>query len=189
MTSILGIVASSKLTVSSSYESIATVTASVISTSLTFSSIPSTYKHLEIRGIARDTIVSTTPVGVKMQFNGDTGANYARHNIRGDGANVLAQGNTGFDNIAMSSGSMDATTNSAIYGASIISIIDYASTTKNKTVRSFNGSDANNASANYQVVLNSGLWLSTAAISSITMLPGQVSFAAGTTFALYGIKG
>jgi hypothetical protein len=185
----LGLIGSFPTPVTSSFESIATLTASGGETSLTFSNIPSTYKHLEIRGIARDTIAEVTPVGVKMRFNSDTGSNYVRHNLRGDGANVAAQGQTGFDLISFASGSMNATTSSNIFGASIITIADYASTTKNKTVRGFNGSDANAANANYQIALNSGLWLNTAAITSITMLPGQTAFAAGSVFSLYGIKG
>jgi hypothetical protein len=86
-------------------------------------------------------------------------------------------------------GSMGDNSTASTFGASIISIQDYASTTRNKTVRGFSGSEANTASANFYVVLNSGLWLNTSAITSITMLPGQTAFKAGSTFALYGIKG
>jgi hypothetical protein len=171
------------------YESIATVTATGGETSLTFSSIPSTYKHLEIRGIARDTIAINGAAGVKMQFNGDTGANYTRHRLSGDGTNATAAGNTGFDTVSLVGGSIGNSSTASTYGASIITIADYASTSKNKTVRAFSGSDANTASANFYVVLNSGLWLSTAAITSITMLPGQTAFSTNSTFALYGIKG
>jgi hypothetical protein len=189
MSSVLGIIASSMKGVSGAYESIATVTASGGQTSLTFSSIPSTYKHLEIRGIARDTLTIDGGVGVKIQFNGDTGSNYVRHNLRGDGGNAVAGANTGFDNIAFVGGSIGDSSTSNAFGASIISIVDYASTSKNKTVRGFSGSEANTSSANFYVVLNSGLWLNTAAITSITLIAGQASYAAGSTFALYGIKG
>ena len=171
------------------YESIATLTASGGETSLTFSSIPSTYQHLEIRGIARDTIASNSGAGIKMRFNGDTGTNYVRHNLYGDGTNAIAGGNTGFDLMSFVGGSIGDSSTASVFGASIISIHDYTSTTKNKTVRGFSGSEANTATANFYVVLNSGLWLNTAAITSITMLPGQTAFKAGSTFALYGIKG
>jgi hypothetical protein len=51
---ILGIIASSKLTVSNSYESIATTTVgSGGSATVTFSSIPATYKHLQVRTLIR----------------------------------------------------------------------------------------------------------------------------------------
>jgi hypothetical protein len=172
-----------------SYESIATVTASGGQTSLTFSSIPSTYKHLEIRGIARDTLTIDGGVGVKMQFNGDTGSNYVRHSVRGDGGNAVVGANTGFDNMAFVGGSIGDSSTSNAFGASIITLADYTSTTRNKTVRGISGSEANTSSANFYIVLNSGLWLNTAAITSITLIAGQASYAAGSTFALYGIKG
>jgi hypothetical protein len=189
MTSILGIVASSKLVASGAYESIATLTASGGETSMTFSSIPSTYKHLEIRGISRDTIDVVVQAGIKMRFNGDTGSNYTRHSVRGDGGDVIVGAGTGNDLVSFISGSMNSTTSGDMFGASIITIADYASTTKNKTVRGFTGSDANAENANYSVVLNSSLWLNTAAITSITMLPGQSAFAARSKFGLFGIKG
>jgi len=186
---ILGIFASAQPSAAGAFESIASVTASGGETSFTFSSIPSTYQHLEIRGINRDTIALSGAAGVNLQFNNDTGANYGRHWLLGDGANVSAGANTGFDAIYLIGGSIKGSSTSSTFGASIISIHDYASTTKNKTVRAFTGSDANTASANFYVVLNSGLWLDTSAITSIKLLPGQTAFAAGTTFALYGIKG
>jgi hypothetical protein len=171
------------------YESIATVTAAGGETSMSFTSIPSTYQHLEIRGIARDTIANSNGAGIKMRFNSDTGTNYVRHYLYGDGTNAVAGANTGFDLISFIGGSMGDNSTASTFGASIISIQDYASTTRNKTVRGFSGSEANTASANFYVVLNSGLWLNTSAITSITMLPGQTAFKAGSTFALYGIKG
>jgi hypothetical protein len=69
----------------------------------------------------------------------------------------------------------------------IIDIHDYASTTRNKTVRSFEGSDNNGTG---DVTLVSGLWLNTAAVTSATVsVLGGINYAAGTTISLYGIKG
>ena len=190
LNSLVGIIASSGgAAAGGAYESIATVTASTTQSSLTFSSIPSTYAHLEIRGIARDTIADNGAVNIKLQFNSDTGSNYTRHDLRGDGTNATGNGGTAQDSITLISGSMGDSATASTFGASIITIADYASTTRNKTVRAFCGSDANTASGNFLMSLSSGLWLNTAAITSITMLPGQTAFKAGTTFALYGIKG
>ena len=169
------------------YESIATLTASGGETSLTFNSIPSTYKHLQIRGIYRDTYTANTfALGVTLQFNSDTGSNYSRHSLIGDGSAASAQGSASQTYIQVSNAGYSGT--NPIFGASITDIIDYASTTKNKTVRAFSGADGN--SATYpQVGLDSGAWLSTSAITSIKINKGLTAFAAGTTFALYGIKG
>jgi hypothetical protein len=172
-----------------SYESIATVTAAGGETSMSFTSIPSTYKHLEIRGIARDTIADNSAANLKVRLNSDTGSNYTRHALIGDGTNAYALAGTAQDNITLIAGSMGDSSTASAFGASIISIQDYASTTKYKTIRGFSGSEASTASTNFYVVLNSGLWLDTTAITSIQMLPGQTAFKAGSTFALYGIKG
>ena len=77
---------------------------------------------------------------------------------------------------------------SNIFGAFIIDIHDYSSTSKYKTVRGFGGLDANNSSVDLEINLISGVWMNTAAISSIT-LSANDPFTTTTTFALYGIKG
>jgi hypothetical protein len=66
--------------------------------------------------------------------------------------------------------------------STIISILNYANTTTYKTALS----RANNAAGGVDAVV--GLWRSTAAINSIKMaIGGGYSYAAGTTFTLYGI--
>jgi hypothetical protein len=172
----------------SSYESIATFTATGSETLFSFTSIPSTYKSLQIRTTARQSSGTlTTSAWFKMQFNSDTtAANYTMHGIQGTGA--AAQGNWGFT----SNGEITAyyvAGNSAasnIFGVGITDIIDYASTTKNKTVRSIGGNDQNGSGS---IFLSSGLWVNTAAINRIDVYGSQTnSFAAGTTIALYGVK-
>ena len=166
----------------SAYESIATVTAAGGETSFTFSSIPSTYKHLQIRGLSRDGADSA----VIAQFNGDTSStNYAHHRLYGNGSTVTADGYASgtfaFAMISLTNGVPTST-----YATMIADIVDYASTSKNKTVRSFYGQDRNGSGL---VGMSPSLWLNTAAITSILLKPFSGSFAAGTTFALYGIKG
>lgn len=128
---ILGIMASSiSGSISSSFESIATATASGSSATLTFTSIPGTYKSLQIRGIANDAFRSN----LRLNFNSDTATNYAYHLLYGNGAAAQATS-------AISATYIDymgkAESTASIYGASIIDIVDYASTTKNKTVKTF----------------------------------------------------
>jgi hypothetical protein len=188
MTSILGIVASSKLSAPpGAYESIATVSAGG-STSISFSDIPSTYKHLQIRHIGRDNRAGSTFTVLYMRFNGNTSdTNYWFHELRGDGATVTASNSgSGADILFIGSNTASSAT-SNVFGTSITDIIDYASTTKSKTVRSFYGWD-NNGSG--RVGLNSGLWIPTSAINSITIFPsGNPTFVSGSTISLYGIKG
>lgn len=172
-----------------SFESIATVTAAGGETSFTFSSIPSTYKHLQIRGLARNTSATAGTAGSTIRFNGDTAANYSAHALTGNGTSASAIGFGSQTRIFLTSNEVRGSSISDTFGACIIDVIDYASTTKNKTVRAFDGGDINSASPSGAVTLDSGLWMSTSAVTSLTITVGATGFAAGTVFALYGIKG
>jgi hypothetical protein len=162
----------------SSYESIATATGTGSSGTITFSSIPSTYKSLQIR-----LKVDASSGGQAIRFNSDTGNNYARHYMGGNGSSVFA-GGTASTNL-MSVGDDSATSYPSVI---IIDIHDYASTTKNKTIRAIFGHDRNGAGSVY---LYSGVWLNTSAITSLSL--GQANFGGifgtGTVASLYGIKG
>jgi len=188
---ILGITASSILKVTGSYESIATVTASGGETSLVLNSIPSTYVAIQIRGMYKDT--STTDYGFGVNLLGRANSitsGYTKHNLYGNGSAAVASGGTGegyvnFGGCYMSSGG----SYTSMFSTLIIDIHNYASTTQNKTIRYITGNDANQASTNRVISLGSNLIQSTAAISSFTFYPADSGFAAGSTFALYGIKG
>jgi hypothetical protein len=175
----------------SSYESIASATGTG-STTITFNSIPSTYAHLQLRCVYKSTDTgSTSWVAGNITLNNDSGNNYTDHRLFGDGSSVSADGN---DTSSSSRPQIYGYTSSATYsnrfGVSIVDIHDYASTTKNKTIRIFNGLDFNGSG--YQgVILRSSLWVDTSAINrlDITVQGGLGNFASGTSFALYGIKG
>jgi hypothetical protein len=70
----------------------------------------------------------------------------------------------------------------------VIDILDAFSTSKYKTVRSFWGADANTASTNWRIGVNSGVWRSTSAITSLTIIFPANPYSADNSFALYGIK-
>ena len=169
-----------------SYESIATVTVGAGgASSVSFSSIPSTYKHLQIRALGRYT---TTTKNLYYDFNGDTtSTNYYLHTLSGDGASASAFAGQYaiIGNDAMTSSGETANA----FGVAIIDILDYANTNKNKVSRTLSGNDLNWSG---NVKLGSTLWLNTAAITSITLKPQSglgASFAQYSHFALYGIKG
>lgn len=174
-----------------SFESIATVTGNGSSDTITFSSIPSTYKHLQIRIIAKGT--STASAGANdlyMNFNSDTtSTNYRGHALYGDGSSAGAQdeGNAGYIRVERAVQTSNATNNN-IMGVAIIDIHDYASTTKNKTSRAISGTDTNGA-ATAAIWLSSGLWMSTSAINSITLKStGTGNWTTSTVISLYGIN-
>jgi hypothetical protein len=68
----------------------------------------------------------------------------------------------------------------------IVDVADYASTTKNKTLRIFSSHDQNGSG---EVWLNSGLFNSTAAITSIQINAQGGNWTTASQFSLYGIKG
>jgi hypothetical protein len=171
------------LTAGSSFESIATVVGSDQS-QIIFSSIPSTYKHLQIRGGGRNTGSSSSTDNFYMRFNDDSGNNYTTHWMEADGAN--ATGSNVSPWTLQLFGQMPATTATAnIFGATIADIQDYSSSSKNTTVRYFTGNDRNGSG---QIFAGSSSWMNTSAISKITILCSN-NFAVGSVFSLYGIKG
>jgi hypothetical protein len=188
MTSILGIVASSKLGASGSYESIATVSGDGSSTELSLSSIPATYASLQIRGIVRNNRNNPSfPFGnLSIDFNGVSGSN-AIHSLKGDGTSATATGATGITSCTIGETATDAQT-ASVMTAFIIDILDYTSTTKNKTIRSFIGTDVNGTG---RIALSSSLYLPTpTAIASITFKNfNSAAFTTSSVFSLYGIKG
>jgi len=145
---------------------------------VTFSSIPATYKHLQLRVLFQ----LSSANWINVAFNSDTtNTNYYAHDLRGDGSSATssAPGNQRLlllQNVATASNT---------FGSGVVDILDYASTTKNKTVRTLQGYDANGSG---NLDFNSLLWMNnTTAINSITFTASTIQ--QYSSFALYGIKG
>ena len=189
MTPIPGIVAS-QITghlSTNSFESIATVTVGLGGqSSISFTSIPSTYKHLQIRGIARSNRAAVVNDSLHIQFNSDTGSNYTDHYLIGDGSTASANSEVTITNISLYR-ITGAGAGASTFGVSVIDILDYQNTNKYKTVRALTGDDNN---GDGRISLGSGLWSSTSAVTGITLFPnnGSSSFVQYSSFALYGIK-
>ena len=182
-------------TVVGSYDSIATVTPSGSSGTVTFSSIPQTYTHLQLRIIARGTGTGGYYTSVPITLNGDTTTgNYYNHTLGGNGASTVVPSGSGYATNSLINIPNSANT-ASVFAAGIIDILDYTSTTKNKTLRSLTGADLNNTSGfpySGAIFLSSMLWSKTPeAITSITFTADStysVNFATGSSFALYGVK-
>ena len=158
-------------------------------TTVTFSSIPSTYKSLQIRGLSRDTGGGAAQdVGYYLQFNSDTASNYSFHKLQATGAGVVSATGFASQTLVGVSGSSSNATAANVMGVLIVDIVDYANNNKNKTVKAFGGMNDNGTTAAIYMSLASGLWMSTAAITSITIGAGTTAFATGTTFSLYGVS-
>lgn len=174
----------------SSYESIATVSGDGSATTLTFSSISSSYAHLQIRGVGRTNRTGVTNDGIFIYFNGDTtDANYTSYVLDGTG-----DGGTGSAGVVLGNGGVynrifvgtgnDAQANT--FGSVVVDILDYRKTNKIKSMRSIGGWDLNGSGG---VRACTGLWFNTNAITSITIANNNASaFNSNTKFSLYGIK-
>jgi hypothetical protein len=162
-----------------SYESIATAYGNGSSDTITLSSIPSTYTHLQLRVFAWASGASAATI----KFNG--GGTYSDHFLYGTGATAASAGDISDTVIRANIRVGGGTAN--IYGTAIIDILDYANTNKYKTVRSLTGRDENGSGI---VSLASGLYQATTAISSITIVGNaSTAWTTASSFALYGIKG
>jgi hypothetical protein len=182
---ILGIIASSKFGDVGDFESIATTTLSTATASITFSSIPATYTHLQIRGIFRSDYAGLTD-NLLMRFNSDTGANYVEHILRGDGASPGVYADPNSNTIFTTLDGAGATANANVFAASVMDILDYANTNKYKVMRHLSGRDNNGDGG---VSFSSGMWQNTAALTTILLYPRYgTNFTAYSQFALYGIR-
>lgn len=165
------------------FEAIASTTLGSNATTVTFSSIPATYEHLQVRVFARLTW-NTTQTNMNLVINSDSASNYVTHNLYGNGGSVTASGviNYTFWPIEKFPG-LAATSN--VFGCAVIDILDYATSNKFKTIRGISGVDRNGGG---EVHLSSGLWRSTAAVTSLQFGVSSDQLAAGSVFSLYGLR-
>jgi hypothetical protein len=164
------------------YESISTVTVgSGGASTITFSSIPSTYQHLQLRYIARCT--GSRDNVYLSAVSGDTGSNYVGHFLYGDGSSAFSAYSAA--NTYVQIGKAPTTTDSG-WGVGVVDVLDYRNTNKYKTWRCLTGMDNNSSFGIAQ--LNSILWVNTAAVTSFNLTTNG-NFPQYSSFALYGIKG
>jgi hypothetical protein len=163
------------------YDPIATQTlANSTTATVSFTSIPGTYTDLVLVTVS----AITSGVGdTRLNYNSDTGTNYSRTYISGDGSTATSGRQTSrtFQDIDFN-GYLSTTLGQNV---TIINIMNYSNSTTNKTTiarpnRAASGTDA-----------SVGLWRNTAAITRIDVTnsgSGSAYFLTGSTFTLYGIK-
>jgi hypothetical protein len=154
---------------------------------IAFNNIPSTYEHLHIRGILRD---AEDGYGGQtyVNLNGVT-SGIPTHYMYGQGA-VAAGGNLTGSSVIWVGTQPANLGNASLFGAFIIDILDYSNLNKNKTLKVISGWDNNGAASGQnggQVWLGSGLFLSTSAVTSVS-IRSNGTLNQHSSFALYGIK-
>jgi hypothetical protein len=158
------------------YTPLANVTLGSSAASVTFSSIPATYRDLILVITAKK--ASATSTNLATRLNGDTGSNYSQQFM------TAIAGSTPSDAFTATSAQLDIYIGvpQDEYNNYIVQFMDYSATDKHKTIlRRTNQASAMTEAAAHR-------WANTAAINTILLyLNASVSFAAGSTFNLYGV--
>lgn len=177
----------------SAYELISTTVLGSTASTVTFSGLDTSaaaYKHLQVRIVGKTSAGSSNDQ-LWFRLNGDTGSNYVGgHELRGGGfgsysvtSALLASAFWSKSYIGYAPGS--GTGISGTYGATILDLLDTSSSTKFKTSRALSGTLAE---IRY-VSLTSGLWKSTAPVTSVTLGNEGGGWLSGTRISIYGLKG
>ena len=156
------------------YTPLANITLGSAATTVTMSSISQLYRDLVI--VAKP-ILTIPGNSLQMRFNSDSGNNYSYVAAYGNsgGTGSYAESSVNLIYLGFASGVTDSF-------VSVSSVNDYSATDNHKPVLT----RANTASSGVDMLASR--WASTSAISSITFINSSGStFAAGSTFALYGI--
>ena len=173
------------------YDHLETQVLSSSASSVTFTGLDSysDYKHLQIRIAAQQSFTGFPYQVTRFRINNDTNRNYAHHDLKADGGSLGTQsiGDTLYIQLPPQPGSQDGN----VYGAMVVDILDFSSTTKNTTVRALGGGYF---ASNQRIInLSSGLHDSTSAVTSFTHYVGDpidnINWTAGSRWSLYGIRG
>jgi hypothetical protein len=167
------------------FQLISSVTLNATQSTVTFGGIPQNFKHLQVRMLTYNT---ASQGNIYLNINNDSAGNYTYHYTRGNSTSPNSDygvGNTfAYINYDTNSGSA--------YAPRIIDILEYANTAKLKTIRSLGGWNSNGSGI---VFLQSNLWtkagsgVTSDAINTLSFSYSAGSFASGSTFSLYGLKG
>jgi hypothetical protein len=147
---------------------------------ISFSSIPQTFTHLQLRGTVR-TLTTTSQLYTRL--NNDAGSNYATHYLLGDGSGVSSASGGVSTTVNLFGSTVGPSDLANAQGSFLIDILDYTSTAKNKTTKNTYGHDLNGTG---QVWFSSSVWMNTAAVNAITLV-ANAPFTTSTRLDLYGI--
>lgn len=151
-----------------SYVALATTVLSSTVSSVTFSSIPNTYRDLVLVVNGQ----TSTTAGASLQFNGDSGTNYSMGFMFATSGVVQSEQYSSQTSIGIGAFQTN--------GINVHHIMDYSVTNKHKTVL------VRRDTPSY-VVAGVGRWFNTNAITTVRFNANNMT--SGTTLSLYGIVG
>ena len=152
-------------------------------TAISFNDIPQTYKHLQIRMIA----FGDSGANVNLTINSDSGTNYSYHRLSGNGSAASATNVTSFTSAFLTDATFNGLEPTTYPSVSVVDILDYTNSNKNKTIRVLTGIDKNGVGGSIQIFSNA--WYSTSSIVSLKLFGNGGNLNQYSRFSLYGIKG
>lgn len=158
------------------YEPISTQTLGSAVASVTFSSIPQTYTDLVL--IVNHSVTTGNPA-IYGRFNSDTGSNYSRTLLLGNGSSALSSRGVSQTFLGLSVGIGSSTTREGIM---ICNVFNYTNTTTYKTCI------VRNDAASLGTEASVTMWSSTSAVTAFEVYVSSSTFTSGSTFTLYGVK-
>jgi len=172
-------------TAATAYESISTAIVGAGGVgSVTFTSIPATYTHLQLRFSLIYSSSGNTPLF--LNFNSDTGSNYSRHYLGASVTTKVSGGTANQSDMDIYGYQVGSDTVNPTVG--IVDILEYKNTNIYKTIKTLVGCAASLGTNDGEINFNSNNWRSTSAITSIS-IDADFNFAQYSYFGLYGIKG
>jgi hypothetical protein len=169
----------------STYNFIASQTASGSSSSVTFNNIPQNYTDFRVVVNARSSRSSNWS-SLSVRFNGDASSAYSDTFIQANSSSGITSGKESNVSTSFVGNIPAASATSAAYGVIILDIFNYSSPNMYKTYNSKTGAILDGSTQDFET--NTGLWRSTNSITSITLYDVYGNFTSATTFSLYGIK-
>ena len=162
--------------------------------SVTFASIPQTYKHLQLRGTHRCThAVGGLALWIRLGGNGSiqTSADYHSHMCWAFSSSVYAStqaSQTRFHlyDAMMGVGATGASTGAHEYGSFMFDVCDYTVTGHDTTVSYI--SCASLTHNDKRLLYGTGYWAKSYAVTDIQILPSAGNMIRGSEYTLYGIK-
>ena len=157
--------------------------------SVTFSSIPQTYEHLQLRYTLTLAAESNTYQRLWLgDGSADTGTTYSYHVMYGHDTTVGVFKGTGEAN-GIFLGQAPGNPDRAWTGPTIVDILDYVNTNKNTTVQILNWDGGDSTSTADYSTFASGLWDDTSAVDTILINNRYANnFLRGSEFTLYGLN-
>ena len=153
--------------------------------SVTFSGIPATYEHLQVRASSAAAGYSTGQA-YYIELNGDGSSVYASQVIRGSTTSVALNALNSTAYVKIYDGLHGVNTDVSEYATIMVNILDYANANKNTSIEFIGGQSITNT--NRRIFFGGGVWDDTAALTSIEFTPDNGNMRRGSSFPLYGIK-